>query len=586
MPITSYLNKLFGTVGITSRTTPSIRFASSNPPSGISRDDTFYDWCPCGVGLTSVLFWPDDNYDSRVSVPMNSSIWVQFDAHVRKISWSCNQDAKHASSTDIFLKAGEYISLLVQQGTKRFQSIFLCKQSTGRLRWNTWTQTSYISSVPFTTGTEGYACFKIPALLSTSSGLLLAFAEARKPDCSDFALTELVMKRSTDRGRTWSDLQVVVEVSEEEQEKTGLCGHKLVIGNAAPVQLRQDSKRHPGRILLPYTRNNFKAWLIYSDDDGITWTGDRELAGMTLTETQPDCQRGMDYFGFDLDKPSISSLDDLAVWLEHLCKKGNPFDDPTMLAKLTGPWQFFGTGPPGSLQLTSGRVLVPAYHSYVRGLEGHGDLPISQLYNNLGRGHAMMSDDDGDTWQLGKQWPNKGQGGDEQQFVQLKNGSILSNLRSFSLGSPQFRLQARSDDGGESFTSTTLVNVMPQPFNGCQGSTFRFGDVIYVASPNPEASTSLLQDLVKNLRCDLNLTGRSQLTLWRSIDEGETYTEHMLLDQGLSAQTSLQAHSGKLVVLYEQADPEAPTFMGVAVHKLIQNMKVLIPSRFVYREIQ
>lgn len=34
-----------------------------------------------------------------------------------------------------------------------------------------------------------------------------------------------------------------------------------------------------------------------------------------------------------------------------------------------------------------------------------GTIPISQLYNNFNIGFVLISDDDGDTWRLGKQWP-------------------------------------------------------------------------------------------------------------------------------------------------------------------------------------
>ena len=62
----------------------------------------------------------------------------------------------------------------------------------------------------------------------------LARAQARTPDCGDFSSTDLVFKRSTDGGRSWSSLDLVVR---PESGASGLCGHPLVIGNAAPVQI-------------------------------------------------------------------------------------------------------------------------------------------------------------------------------------------------------------------------------------------------------------------------------------------------------------------------------------------------------------
>ena len=81
----------------------------------------------------------------------------------------------------------------------------------------------------------------------------------------------------------------------------------MVVGNISPLQLRNDSKKHPGRILAPYTRNNFKLWITYSDDDGITWQGNKEIPNVSQTAAQPDCNRNMSYFGFDVDQLKLKN---------------------------------------------------------------------------------------------------------------------------------------------------------------------------------------------------------------------------------------------------------------------------------------
>jgi Neuraminidase (sialidase) len=57
-----------------------------------------------------------------------------------------------------------------------------------------------------------YECFRIPSLLFTSKGTLLAFAEGRgqhSNSCSDHGDVHIVLKRSTDLGHTWSNMTVV-----------------------------------------------------------------------------------------------------------------------------------------------------------------------------------------------------------------------------------------------------------------------------------------------------------------------------------------------------------------------------------------
>src|SRR5690242_20343327 len=61
------------------------------------------------------------------------------------------------------------------------------------------------TQVLFSKGTDGYECFRIPALIRATDGSLLAFAEARKtlPGgswCADAAPIDTVVRRSTDGG--------------------------------------------------------------------------------------------------------------------------------------------------------------------------------------------------------------------------------------------------------------------------------------------------------------------------------------------------------------------------------------------------
>lgn len=60
----------------------------------------------------------------------------------------------------------------------------------------------------FAAGEGGYSCIKIPNLILTRTNTLLAFGEARHQNCSDYAETDLVIKRSKDFGATWSNMTV------------------------------------------------------------------------------------------------------------------------------------------------------------------------------------------------------------------------------------------------------------------------------------------------------------------------------------------------------------------------------------------
>ena len=99
------------------------------------------------------------------------------------------------------------------------------------------TQEGHFNQSPvFSAGEDGYHTFRIPALLPVGSGVLLAFAEGRRFGRGDSGAIDLVLKRSTDSGATWSALQVVWS------DGSNTCG------NPCPVV---DSRT--GRILLPMT---------------------------------------------------------------------------------------------------------------------------------------------------------------------------------------------------------------------------------------------------------------------------------------------------------------------------------------------
>lgn len=75
----------------------------------------------------------------------------------------------------------------------------------------------------FRSGTDGYNTFRIPAIIATRKGTLLAFAEGRKNSSSDTGDIDMVMKRSEDNGKTWSKLEVLRD------DGINVCG------NPAPV---------------------------------------------------------------------------------------------------------------------------------------------------------------------------------------------------------------------------------------------------------------------------------------------------------------------------------------------------------------
>ncbi len=122
----------------------------------------------------------------------------------------------------------------------------------------------------FRSGLDGYHTYRIPSLLVTPAGTVLAFCEGRRASPRDDGDIDLLVKRSTDAGRTWSPQRVVHEEGDDAP---------ITIGNPCPVV-----DAATGTIVLAFTRDNAAVFVTTSDDDGSTWSPPRDVSASALAE--------------------------------------------------------------------------------------------------------------------------------------------------------------------------------------------------------------------------------------------------------------------------------------------------------------
>ena len=140
----------------------------------------------------------------------------------------------------------------------------------------------------FVTQQDRYHTFRIPGMVVTQDGSVLVFAEGRRGDGDDPRIEEnapidLVMRRSTDNGQTWSDREQVFYPDEPHETSDGFYWRQAQPGPGNGIQLQwQDPMgSRNGRLIIPAKRRGsstpdglvtvVEPFVYYSDDHGKTW---------------------------------------------------------------------------------------------------------------------------------------------------------------------------------------------------------------------------------------------------------------------------------------------------------------------------
>lgn len=340
----------------------------------------------------------------------------------------------------------------------------------------------------FEARTGGYWNYRVPGILCTASGAILATAEARRGRGGDWDGNDVVLRRSPDGGLTWEPARTIVRCDEHGR---GPISNLVLIDDAGD-----------GTVCALYCHNYARVYMMRSSDDGLTFSAPLEITASLL-----------------------------------------PFRD-------TYPWRVIATGPGHGIQLQRsahrGRLIVPVWMSDGSGTEfgpgklGHRPSAVASIY----------SDDHGQTWQCGDFVAHTGDrvvNPSETIPVELSDGRVLFNIRSESPRNR--RLITISPDGVSHWSTPRFDAALREPV--CMASILRLEHQATAQNAilfaNPDNLENELIPAGGHLAHD-----RKRLTVQMSTDDCHTWPICRVLEPGPSGYSDLaEALDGTVLCIYE-----------------------------------
>ena len=140
----------------------------------------------------------------------------------------------------------------------------------------------------FIGGQGDYSSYRIPALITTQKGTVLAFVEGRKNSAADHGHNEILLRRSFDRGKTWGPVQLVAK------DGTNALNNPTAVvdretGTTWLLFIRTSTKNYKNDDEVAKAKGRMSdMWVMHSNDEGATWTGPADI---TKSVNQPNWNR-------------------------------------------------------------------------------------------------------------------------------------------------------------------------------------------------------------------------------------------------------------------------------------------------------
>ena len=262
---------------------------------------------------------------------------------------------------------------------------------------------AFEKSEVFPPGFNGVSRYRIPGIVVTPKGTVLAYAEARRNSSSDWGEIEIHLRRSTDGAKTWQPPQHIAHHGarlEGNPHKADGGANEQTVNN--PVAIVD---RETGAVEMLYCTNYSRCFSMRSTDDGVTWSAPVDITSIF--------------------EPFRSKYD----------------------------WKVIATGPGHGIQTKTGRLVVPVWIAFGK-IGSHAPSAAGTIF----------SDDHGKTWQAGDLClPNEGDfiNPNETMVTELSDGRVM--LVSRSVSKANRKLVTTSPDGARNWSTPVFHEQLWEP---------------------------------------------------------------------------------------------------------------------------
>ena len=186
----------------------------------------------------------------------------------------------------------------------------------------------------FTAAQDGYKLYRIPGIAVTKRGTVLAYCEARKSDRGDWGTIDIMLRRSTDGGKTWSPRAKIADVPGPKSKNLAALAQKLATPGEVTYNNPTAIADADGSVHFLFCLEYARCFYMRSDDDGTTFTAPVEITA-----------------SFDKFRPEYD-------------------------------WKVLATGPGHGIQLKNGRLVVPVWISLGTGGHAHRPSVASVIFSD------------------------------------------------------------------------------------------------------------------------------------------------------------------------------------------------------------